>query len=101
MRIVTFQTERNGSMPQDGKMPPEMVQFMGGIKEALEKLIGERGKVAIGGDASNGIFCVVMSIEPIPNIIIITECMGYVIEMLKQELMRGQELHGQTPDKVM
>lgn len=84
--------------------PTEMIEFMGEIKGAVEKLVGKDGKVAMLGDADNGIFCLLISLSSTPHLLIMANVMTSLAHMLHNEMAASYQQAAQmgpTPDKVM
>ncbi len=87
------------------KPPPEMIEFMDEIKAAVEKLIGEEGKVSLMADADNGVFCMTFAISSLPNMLIMSTCISILSNMLNSELAdayhKANQIGGKMPERVM
>lgn len=83
-------------------MEPEQEEFMTGLKEAIEKLLGPNGGgVLVATDATNEIYAIVFSIERLPDIFVLASSINMLSEILCRTLASESIRNIPTPSQKM
>jgi len=83
-------------------MEYEHEEFMLGLKEAIEKLIGPNGGgVAVANDPTNQIYAIVFSVERLPDLFVLASSLSMLSEMLCRTLAEASIRNMPTPTQKM
>jgi len=74
-------------MPKQEGPDPATTKFMEGVVDAIQKLVGPEGKVAILGD-ENGVFCVMFTVMDLPSPLIMANCAAMITGMMHRGLAK-------------